>query len=221
MKKFILFALCAISTLSVFAEPFSNEKLNQIVKTKQYDAMKKYCYESQVSAESNYNHMFFTLEYNKSNKKDYLTIDEINAIAKKFEGKIDNNSFQMALGNSLAINGYTDQAIKINEKINSTTMNSLIFNRYIYNKNKQKVWQFGKKIIICDGEGFYNSKEATNILTKMFRYKPVNISKEQQIEFLSKLAQIYPIPGSDFNKWKSFMGFVGYKYKALTGKDLF
>jgi hypothetical protein len=32
---------------------------------------------------------------------------------------------------------------------------------------------------------------------------------------------MYPIPGSDFNKWKTFMGFVGYKYKALTGKDLF
>ena len=55
----------------------------------------------------------------------------------------------------------------------------------------------------------------------MFRYKPQSVTKEQQIELLSKLAQIYPIPGSDFNKWKSFMGFVGYKYKALTGKDLF
>jgi hypothetical protein len=29
---------------------------------------------------------------------------------------------------------------------------------------------------------------------------------------------MYPIPGTDFNQWKSFMGFVGFKYKQLTKK---
>lgn len=59
------------------------------------------------------------------------------------------------------------------------------------------------------------------LLANAFRYKSKNVSKEQQIAFLEQIAQMYPIPGTDFNQWKGFMGFVGFKYKALTGKDLF
>jgi hypothetical protein len=69
--------------------------------------------------------------------------------------------------------------------------------------------------------GCENVTTAHDTLTKMFRFKPASVTKEQQIEFLSKLAQIYPIPGTDFSTWKPFMGFIGFKYKSLTGKELF
>ena len=55
----------------------------------------------------------------------------------------------------------------------------------------------------------------------MFKYRPNSITKEEQIKFLEQISQRYPIPGTDFNQWKGFMGFVGYKYKVLTGKELF
>jgi hypothetical protein len=31
----------------------------------------------------------------------------------------------------------------------------------------------------------------------------------------------YPTPGTDFETWRGFMGFVGFRYKSITGKDLF
>jgi hypothetical protein len=44
MKKFIVFALCAISACSVFAEPFSMAKYIEFLKAKDSDGALKYCY---------------------------------------------------------------------------------------------------------------------------------------------------------------------------------
>jgi hypothetical protein len=44
MKKFLLFALCAISACSVFAEPFSSTKVKELTGKKDYIGLLKYGY---------------------------------------------------------------------------------------------------------------------------------------------------------------------------------
>ena len=54
-----------------------------------------------------------------------------------------------------------------------------------------------------------------------FNRKPSTVKNEDIVNFIKELADKYPTPGSNFDDWKGFMGFIGYKYKAITGKDLF
>ena len=67
MKKFLLFALCAISAVSVFAEPFSASKAKElIVKTAEFN---KYCYNAEFSKESNKHHFVGYVNYLTLNKR--------------------------------------------------------------------------------------------------------------------------------------------------------
>ena len=218
MKKFLLFALCAISAVSVFAEPFSQKKCAS--KTI-WDEKLLYSYESEVSSESNYNHLTFALRYLQKKTNRYLTVEEINDYAKKFKGKVKDNEFKLAIASNMAYNLHIDDALKYSQGIQPIWLKQAIFDAYIKAKNKEEAWKYGKNILINNGQGQTNDVIVNKILTNMFRYKPASVTKEQQIEFLKQVAQIYPIPGTDFNKWKSFMGFVGFKYKQLTGKELF
>ena len=242
MKKLIVFALCAISTLSVFAEPFSNAKRMQFIKIKDWHSLRKYAYEAQVSNESNVSHMILYFNHLLSNK---LTVEEINKQSQKFK-VIGDEKYNVALGVVYANFNHVEQAIKIYNTNKSIRVATSIIDKMSANKQYDKALQFSKQINslffalkiykakrdwnsywktaiskLTEEGGYTNPTVATQYIHTMFRYKPSNITKEQQIEFLSKLAQIYPIPGTDFNQWKPFMGFVGYKYKALTGKDLF
>lgn len=222
MKKFIIFALCAISAGSVFAEPFSNAKFLQIQKTKNWVELKKYAYEAQISEETNLSHLNNYSNYIKDHlKKANLNITEFEEIAKKFKGKINGaNRYEYGMATVAAQSCLEDKMLQFSNKLENKLVAS-VYNHYIRrSKNKVKIWQYGKKVLLIDG-GCENYSAATDTINKMFRYKPSNITKEEQIEFLSKLSQIYPIPGTDFNKWKNFMGFVGFKYKQLTGKELF
>ena len=217
MKKFLLFALCAISACSVFAEPFSAIKANELfVKTAEYN---KYCYNAEFSKESNLKHFMGYVNYLVLNKKG-LTKQQIFSEIEKFKSISSENFYNKQLLRLLCINHFIDDAVKLTEKIGCGGHTFYLCNLLKNTKRYNQMWNIGKKTLLCDG-GFNSPKHCNSLVTQMFRYKPASITKEEQIEFLSKLAQMYPIPGTDFNQWKAFMGFVGYKYKALTGKELF
>ena len=219
MKKFLLLALCAISTMSLFAEPFSLEKIKSF-KTSQ--ERNKYAFEAQVSSESTQGiHAQAAFGYIVANKKN-LTVSEINQLMKKFDSI---NDIAFVYGRLFASYGHEKYAYEYANRYNdgSYRQRTIYFDLLNFAKfnNREKVWEYGTKILDANGIGCVDDVMANTVISTMFRYKTKNITKEQQIEFLSKLAQIYPIPGTDFNKWKSVMGFVGFKYKQLTGKELF
>ena len=93
------------------------------------------------------------------------------------------------------------------------------FLSYYFLGDKANTWKYGKKLF----EDFYvaNANAATEILTKMFNRRPIDLKDNQVAQFLKYIADKYPTPGSDFETWRSFMGFVGFRYKSATGKDLF
>ena len=166
--------------------------------------------------------MIAYLNHVKSLKNSNLTIQQIDNAAKIFKSF---GYYKTFLYTAYVRNGhleYVQNKLKQDSSgIDLTVLKSCLLNRYISQKNKEKIWKTGCQLLLNDGVGITDTQVAMLALSSVFRYKPSNITKEQQIELLSKLAQIYPIPGTDLNKWKGFMGFVGFKYKQLTGKDLF
>lgn len=62
---------------------------------------------------------------------------------------------------------------------------------------------------------------AMKVMTSMMNQVPASYDDAKLADLLAKIGKKYPAPGADFEAWKGFMGFVGYRYKALTGKDLF
>ena len=218
MKKFLLFALCAISACSVFAEPFSSTKAKEL-KIKNKDEFSKYCYNAEISKETNKQHFMGYVSYLILNKKG-LTKQQIFSEIEKFKTTCDEQFYNKQLLRLFCTNHFLDDAIVITSKTGFCPQTIYLCKLLSGAKKYNQMWDISKKTLLIDG-GLNLPKHANNIITNMFRYKPASVTKEQQIEFLSKLAQIYPIPGTDFNQWKTFMGFVGYKYKALTGKELF
>ena len=243
MKKLIVFALCAISACSVFAEPFSKAKFDEIWKTRNLKQLRKYCQNAQPSSQSDAKHMNQCFAQYRSSKT-RLNKQQILQKTQNFKKVLSDAEYQRGLRLVYGLFGIEEQIA-----INSSSSNYvkkrfhsglIIFGDYKkalafaqkYDLKQQKVddarllkddnkyWKYAKQYLTIRG-GNNNPQENVKVITYMFRYKPQSVTKEQQIELLSKLAQIYPIPGTDFNKWKAFMGFVGFKYKALTGKDLF
>lgn len=86
-------------------------------------------------------------------------------------------------------------------------------------KNRQKVWECGVKLF----DQYYvpNATVAMNIIKRMFELRPKTVTNEQVAQFLKMIGDKYPTPGTDFETWRGFMGFVGFRYKSITGKDLF
>ena len=203
------------------AAEYSSKEYDQL---KTVDQQRTYAYNSSISSDTKIDvrHMIAYLSCVKATKKSNLTIQEIDEAAKIFK---DFKYYKTFLFEAYVKNGhieYVQNKIKQDKSgLEVSVVQYALLERYIVLKNKEKVWKTGCEFLLNDGEGYTNVSAATLALNCVFRYKPLSITKEQQIDFLSKLAQIYPIPGTDFNQWKSFMGFVGYKYKALTGKELF
>ena len=213
MKKFLLLALGTIFASSVFAEDFSVDKLKNI---KDFKDKTQYAYEAKVSDNSTLGHMQLYFVYLK-NKQVKLTVGQLIKHAQKFS-KI--KKYEDGLGIAFAMFGFEKEAIvQYNETQNMNIIHQLYI-KYKNDKNFDKCWQYGTKLLTQLG-GFNNPNKCTEIIHVIFRYKPTKITKEEQIKFLEQIVQIYPIPGTDFNQWKNFMGFVGFKYKALTGKELF
>lgn len=92
------------------------------------------------------------------------------------------------------------------------------FSAYYLSRDKKNTWETGVIYLLDD---YRTPADAMDRLKKMFNRKPSDLPDQKVVEFLTDLADKYPTPGSNFDEWKGFMGFIGYKYKAITGKDLF
>lgn len=221
MKKILLSILTIGSLFAVSAAEYSSKEYKSL---KTFKQQTQYAYNSTISEDSKTDvcHMIAYLSHVKKLKKSNLTIQQIDEAAKIFK---DFCYYKTFLYEAYVKNGhieYVQNKIKQDKSgIEVSIVQYVLLERYIALKNKEKVWKVGCEFLLNDGEGYNNVASATAALNSVFRFKPLTITKEQQIKFLSKLAEIYPIPGTDFNQWKGFMGFVGYKYKALTGKELF
>jgi len=106
MKKFIVFALCAISACSVFAEPFSKAKFEQVLKENGIDKAKQYCYEADVSEETNNLQLQYSLEHMRKTTKGRYTKEQLLEIINKYrKSKLTNvdsaEASYMAFGNYL------------------------------------------------------------------------------------------------------------------------
>ena len=220
MKKFLLFALCAIASVSAFAEPYSRIKCDQLSKQKKWKQWGEYCYNSELSKQSGIRHAMGVRNYIFRNRKTLkLTKADIQVCLDKFKNVVNEVALKDQVAEIYLAYDYVDEALKLRSNKDGY-FNFKVYNHYRIKKQYDLAWIYGKKALLANG-GFSMPVQAMNTLNNMFRYKPSTITKEQQIEFLSKLAEMYPIPGTDFNQWKSFMGFVGFKYKSLTGKELF
>lgn len=86
-------------------------------------------------------------------------------------------------------------------------------------KNRQKVWECGVKLF--DQYYVQNATVAMSLIKRMFELRPKTVTNEQVAQFLKMIGDKYPTPETDFETWRGFMGFVGFRYKSITGKDLF
>lgn len=193
---------------------------------------------------------FFAIRYLIGKKDTKFTKEQVLQIVKPFvdvaQKDITKDIIQF-VGYQSA-NLYSDAEAKANQiykKYNAKMPFGIIANRYMKNKDYAKAEQLAKtynlipiqlrlaKInkdyemlwetsqqILCYKSGVKNAKVATNILSDMFRYKPKNITKQEQIKLIQKLAKIYPVAGTDFKQWKTFVSFISYRYKLLAGKAL-
>lgn len=87
-------------------------------------------------------------------------------------------------------------------------------------KDRAKIFEYGKKVFL---DTFIATPQlATQTLTTILRPNYTGIVDNQEIaDFLKAIADRYPAPDAEVEAWKGFMGFVGYRYKSLTGQDLF
>jgi len=93
-----------------------------------------------------------------------------------------------------------------------------LFNAYYQKRDRENTWKTGVALLTDD---YVTPKVAMNTIKNMFNRKPASLKNEDIVAFLKELAEKYPTPGSNFDDWKGFMGFIGYKYKSITGQDLF
>ena len=110
-----------------------------------------------------------------------------------------------------------DKAIEYFNKAKDKGISGL-FRAYELKKDKENIWKVGKELLL---EEYRTPAVCMNTVKTMLNRKPSSVKKEEVAEFMEELAEKYPTPGSNFDEWKAFMGFIGYKYKSITGKDLF
>lgn len=215
-----------------------------------YSKKIEYAGKASISKDSDFSHIrnYFYYNYSSTTYKDANEI--INKVKEMYKLNENKKGLNVTTACCLAMYGYFKQAFEYAEKFKSKSyynnlsmqitsasirfpqkqILSLIPKKEVYNilayqisKQKKKydiMWDRSKDILINTDGGFDNSELCYQIVIDMFRYCSKIITKEEQIKFLQDFVNIYPIPGTDFNKWKNVMGFVGFKYKALTGKNL-
>lgn len=114
-----------------------------------------------------------------------------------------------------------DEAIKYGSMVNPLNVGIAKHLQRAYESKGQtdKAFEVGVRLFL---ETYITSPEAAmDIMTNMMNRVPDSYDDAKLAELLAKIGKKYPAPGADFEAWKSFMGFIGYRYKALTGKDLF
>ena len=245
MKKFLFATLTVLTAISVFAEPYSKQKYKSF-KGVAVDE-RKYCFEAQISKETDFFHMFQSLYYLISDQNKSLTVQEIKQHGEKFASVLSKQTRFDIMGQVAGDLGHEQFALNCYQISKSRYIFGRLYNYYSKNNNLQKIekllndkriskevkfeiyfgqkdyakmWKTGQQLLLVTG-GYQNVNYCNKVIVRMFKYRDKSVTKEQQIAFLEQIAQIYPIPGTDFNKWKNFMGFVGFKYKQLTKKQLF
>lgn len=114
-----------------------------------------------------------------------------------------------------------DNAIKYAEKVNPINASAVSTLQRAYGAKgmKDKAFEVGARLFL---ETYVTTPAtAMRVITNMMNQVPDNYDDAKLAELLAKIGKKYPAPGADFEAWKGFMGFIGYRYKALTGKDLF
>lgn len=193
---------------------------------------------------------FFAIRYLIGKKDTKFTKEQVLQIVKPFVDATQKNITKDVIQfvGYQSANLYSDAEAKANQiykKYNAKMQFGIIANRYMKNKDYAKAEQLAKtynlipiqlrlaKInknydmlwnasqkILCYKSGVKSPKIATQILSNMFRFKPKTVTKQQQIVLIQKLSKIYPVAGTNFEQWKSFVSFISYRYKTLTGKAL-
>lgn len=193
---------------------------------------------------------FFAIRYLIGKKDTKFTKEQVLQIVKPFVDATQKNITKDVIQfvGYQSANLYSDAEAKANQiykKYNAKMPFGIIANRYIknkdyikaeqlaktynlipiqlrlakINKNYDMLWNASQKIL-CYKSGVKSPKIATQILSNMFRFKPKTVTKQQQIVLIQKLSKIYPVAGTNFEQWKSFVAFISYRYKTLTGKAL-
>lgn len=114
-----------------------------------------------------------------------------------------------------------DEAIKYGNMVNplSVWVARNLQRAYESKGQTDKAFEVGVRLFL---ETYITSaKDAMDIMTNMMNRVPDSYDDAKLAELLAKIGKKYPAPGANFEAWKGFMGFIGYRYKALTGKDLF
>jgi hypothetical protein len=131
-----------------------------------------------------------------------------------------NNACVYVANNFLSKRDY-DNAIKYAEKVNPISQSAVSALQRAYGAKgmKDKAFEVGARLFL---ETYVTTPDvAMRVITSMMNQVPDNYDDAKLAELLAKIGKKYPAPGADFEAWKGFMGFIGYRYKALTGKDLF
>lgn len=131
------------------------------------------------------------------------------------------NSMAIFVANNFLSKGKYDEAIKYASMINPINASavSTLQRAYGAKGDVENAFKVGERLFL---ETYVTSPAvAMKVMTNMMNRVPANYDDAKLADLLAKIGKKYPAPGADFEAWKGFMGFVGYRYKALTGKDLF
>lgn len=131
------------------------------------------------------------------------------------------NSMAILVANNFLSKGKYDEAIKYASMINPVNPSSTntLQRAYGAKGDVENAFKAGEKLFL---ETYVTSPAvAMRVMTSMMNRVPASYDDAKLADLLAKIGKKYPAPGADFEAWKGFMGFVGYRYKALTGKDLF
>lgn len=114
-----------------------------------------------------------------------------------------------------------DEAIKYASVVNPINVRaaSILQRAYGAKGDVENAFKVGERLFL---ETYVtNPAVAMRTMTSMMNRVPASYDDAKLADLLAKIGKKYPAPGADFEAWKGFMGFVGYRYKAITGKDLF
>lgn len=164
-----------------------------------------------------YNYLIRCFSMNKFSMEDGIKFGNTNLVGTDHEIQFYLLIAQRYTYNTCGIPKDYAKAIEWADKAGELGL-STKFSAYYLSKDKKNTWETGVSYLLDD---YRTPTDAMDKLKKMFNRKPSDLPDQKVVEFLTDLADKYPTPGSNFDEWKGFMGFIGYKYKAITGKDLF
>lgn len=164
-----------------------------------------------------YNYLSNCFSMNKFSMEDGIKFGNTNLVGTDYERYFYLMIAQKYIYNICGIPKDYAKAIEWADKAEELGL-SVKFDAYYSSRDKKNTWETGVIYLLDD---YRTPEDAMDKLKKMFNRKPSDLPDQKVVEFLTDLADKYPTPGSNFDEWKGFMGFIGYKYKAITGKDLF